>query len=247
MQGMEFEELKENWDKFGKTDPLWSIVSEDDRKGNKWEIEEFFATGEKEIERLLTYLASQNIELPKGQALDFGCGIGRVTQPMSRHFEVCHGVDIAPTMIELANHYNQQGDKCQFHLNEREDLKLFADGSMNFIYCVITFQNMAPRYTKKYIGEFLRLIAPNGLILFQVPSRPLNLRLKIKQRVPQFLLKQFYRLKYRQAPVMELHGIPKEEIVSLVTHHGGTILHIKEDRRAFEGWSSFQYLVTNGL
>ncbi len=240
---MDFKSLQHHWDKFGQTDPLWSILSMPNKTGNRWDVDEFFATGETEVERLIQYLASLDLTLPGGQALDFGCGIGRVTQPLAHHFEVCHGLDIAPTMIDLANQYNKQGNRCQFHLNEREDLSLFADGSLNFIYCVITFQNMAPRYTKQYLVEFLRILAPQGLLLFQIPSRPRALRLRIKQWIPQALLNQFYRLKYRDAPVMEMHGVPKDDVTSLVEAHGGQFVDIQKDQRAFAGWSSFQYLV----
>lgn len=246
MKGMDFKTLQDNWDKFGHTDPLWSILSMPNRKGNKWDIKEFFATGEKEVADLLAYLKAVQLSLPTGQALDFGCGIGRVTQPLCEHFEVCHGVDIAPSMIKMARELNQYGDRCQYHLNERQDLQQFADNTIDFIYCVITFQNMAPRYAKQYLQEFLRILAPHGLLIFQIPSEPRHWRLKIKQQLPQPLLNLFYRIKYNNEPVMEMHGVPKEEIFSLLNQHQGRLLHIKEDHRAFEHWFSYQYFVTKG-
>ncbi len=242
--GMDLTELQENWHKFGETDPLWAIVSMPDKEGNKWTLDEFFATGEKEMTTLLAYLESRQLKLPGGHALDFGCGIGRVTQPMCRYFEVCHGVDIAPSMIEMAKKYNRYGDKCRYYLNETDDLRLFSDKSIDFIYCVITFQNIAPRYSEKYIKEFLRILAPQGLLVFQIPSKPQNIRQKIKQILPQSVLKWFYKMKYHGKPVMEIHGIPQENVIQLLNEQRGTILDIREDKRAFNEWSSFQYCVT---
>jgi ubiquinone/menaquinone biosynthesis C-methylase UbiE len=244
MEGMDLHELQENWDKFGEVDPLWAIVSRPNMKDNKWDIDEFFASGEREVEILLAELKSLNLELPDGQALDFGCGIGRVTQPLSQHFELCHGIDIAPSMIEMARKHNKYGDRCQYHLNETDDLRIFADNSINFVLSLITFQNIAPRYSKKYIIEFLRILAPQGLIVFQIPSEPKRLRQRIKQKLPQSVLKQFYRFKYQEAPVMELHGVHRDEVVKLIKEYQGVILNIREDKRAFDEWTSFHYYVT---
>ena len=40
---MDLKQLQKNWDEFGKTDPLWAILTSPDRKGGKWDPEEFFA------------------------------------------------------------------------------------------------------------------------------------------------------------------------------------------------------------
>ena len=38
-----------------------------------------------------------------GTALDFGCGVWRLTQPLADHFKEVCGIDISPNFIELAN------------------------------------------------------------------------------------------------------------------------------------------------
>ncbi len=43
---MQFKELQRNWDEFGKTDPLWAILSVPELKGNKWDVEEFSGRAE---------------------------------------------------------------------------------------------------------------------------------------------------------------------------------------------------------
>lgn len=46
---MELKELQRNWDILGKEDPLWAIISFEDKKGNKWDLAEFFASGERRL------------------------------------------------------------------------------------------------------------------------------------------------------------------------------------------------------
>ncbi len=42
---MTFKRLRRNWDALGKTDPFWAILSVPDKKGNRWDLDEFLATG----------------------------------------------------------------------------------------------------------------------------------------------------------------------------------------------------------
>jgi hypothetical protein len=41
--------LRRHWDALGKSDPLWSNLTNDDKRGGKWDADEFFLTGEQEI------------------------------------------------------------------------------------------------------------------------------------------------------------------------------------------------------
>ncbi len=167
---MELKDLKKNWDAFGKQDPLWSILTDRTKKGNKWELEDFFKTGEEEIESILKYTESLGSSYSRRRALDFGCGVGRLTQALCKYFDECSGVDIAPSMIELARKYNRYGDKCKYYLNEANDLRLFEGNTFDFIYSKIVLQHMKPEYSTNYIKEFLRVLAPGGLLVFQIPS-----------------------------------------------------------------------------
>lgn len=159
---MELSDVKRTWDTFAKRDPLWDILTDPDKRGGRWDEDEFFATGEREVAEVLAHIASLGLELGKEMALDFGCGVGRLTQAMAGHFHQCYGVDISPTMIELANRYNRFGDRARYILNERDDLSCLDNLSFDFIYSSITLQHMQPRYSLNYIKEFLRLLKPEG-------------------------------------------------------------------------------------
>jgi SAM-dependent methyltransferase len=68
-----FKDLQRSWDKLGKIDPFWAILSDPSKKNNGWNGEEFFKTGEAEIEWLMDYIASLPVAIARGWALDFGC------------------------------------------------------------------------------------------------------------------------------------------------------------------------------
>ena len=167
---MELKQLQANWNEFGNQDPLWAILSAPEKRDGKWDLAEFFGTGREEVERVLDYLASLGVAVKRGNALDFGCGVGRLTQALALHFESCVGIDIAPSMIALARRYNQIGDRCQYLLNGSDDLAIVGGHRFDFIYSNIVLQHMAPQYSKRYVREFIRVLAPGGIAVFQVPS-----------------------------------------------------------------------------
>lgn len=175
---MELTELRKHWDAFGEIDPLWAILTESDKKGGRWDLAEFLEVGRRQIAETLAHVESLGLEVRSGRALDFGCGVGRLTQALGEHFRECDGVDIAPSMIEKAREYNRHGDRCRYHLNDRGDLGIFASGSFDFIYTWAVLQHINPRYSREYVKEFVRVLAPGGVLVFQLPIgrhlRPLD-------------------------------------------------------------------------
>lgn len=250
---MSIRDLQKNWNEFGKMDPLWSILTSPNKKGGKWDIHEFFATGKREIGAAMEHTKSLAINVPRRKALDFGCGVGRLTQALAHYFDEVYGVDIAPSMIELAKKYNRHGDKCHYYLNETNDLKLFPNNSFDLIYTAITLQHMEPRYSKNYIKGFLRILAPHGVLIFQLPSKPIiinetgaiNLKGLILRLVPRSLLYATRRkLKYGNQPRMEIYSIKRREVVEFLERSGAQIIDIKQAHDPILCFANWRYYVT---
>src|SRR5690349_13795690 len=75
------------WDRQAQRDPLWAILSDATKRDGKWDAARFFQTGSSEIASILYELEAQGFEVRRGAALDFGCGVGRLTQAMATQFE----------------------------------------------------------------------------------------------------------------------------------------------------------------
>jgi len=166
---MDLIEIKNNFETGAKDNALSVVLS--GKQGRKWEVNEFFETGEKEIREVIDYLKLLNINLGKQKVLDFGCGVGRLTQALVPYFSECAGVDISENMIKKADEFNKYGKKCRYIVNTADNLKMFPDNYFDFVYSNITLQHISPPYSFNYIKEFLRVIKPGGVILFQVPSK----------------------------------------------------------------------------
>ena len=166
----EFRHLQETWDALGAEDPLWAVLSAPGTRGNRWDPGRFFATGQAEINGLFDDLTARGARMRLGRALDFGCGVGRLTQALADRFERVDGVDIAPSMVAAARRFNRHGDRCAYHVNDRADLSLFRDGVFDLIYSRITLQHIPPEFTKRYIVEFARVLSPGGVAAVHIPA-----------------------------------------------------------------------------
>ena len=169
----ELERLQEHWNAFGEQDPLWAILSDPAKRGRGWEkdLEEFFASGRVEVDDVLRVLADRGVALQNGRALDFGCGVGRLTRALAERFDPCDGVDLAASMIERARELNEDGERMRFHHNPAPDLRLFDDKSFDFILSLIVLQHMEPKLMRGYMREFMRVLRPRGVAFFNVPER----------------------------------------------------------------------------
>jgi len=260
---MNLQELQRNWNRFGKQDPLWAVISYPEKKGGKWELEEFFQMGKDDISDLYAYLDELGVGAPRRQALDFGCGVGRLTQALAEKFDKVIGVDIAPSMINLARHYNRFTNRCSYYLNERDDLSLFKDNSFDLVCSLITLQHIHPRYVKRYLAEFLRVLAPGGVLYFQLPSRYLGreetpalsesghkgsgnrIRAIVKNVMPEPLKHAYRTLRdWNKEPQMEMYGIERHEVEALLKKQGGLVRDVVEKRSTLSRWESFCYCVT---
>jgi len=213
---------------------MWAILTDPAKAGGRWDADEFFATGVREVGALMEQAAAWRKPIARRSALDFGCGIGRLSQALADHFDSVYGVDISPKMIELAQQHNRKGARAEYMCSAAGDLSHFADGSIDMILSWITLQHMRPRYARRYIQEFLRVLAPGGLLVFQYPSQPIGLGVR---------LARWKALLSRPRP-MYMNGMDRQQVVELLGRGGARVLDIQQDDQAIPGYHSFCYAVT---
>jgi len=163
-------QLKEDWNKLAAKDALWAILSDPKKKNHKWQLEEFFKTGEEEVSNVLKELESLGLKISYKTCLDFGCGIGRLTQPFGKVFQESIGIDISEKMIAFAKDYNHRSN-CHFFVSDDKNLSLFPNNHFSFIYSNITFQHIHPSYALVYIRSCLRKLEREGLMIFQITTK----------------------------------------------------------------------------
>ncbi len=165
-------EVEANWETFAQADPMWAALMDPSKAGRRWSHEDFFATGEAEIATVLGHVERCGLSVHfQGKALDFGCGVGRLTQALAARFELAIGVDISPTMVNLANQSNGRPSRCRYVLNQGATLATLPSSEFAFVYTSVVLQHMPPDLATGYLLEFSRLLGPGGILVAQIPER----------------------------------------------------------------------------
>jgi len=223
---MGYKTSMKNWEGLAQNDALWSILTDKKKKGEKWNKQKFYTSGEQEVSDILGYISGQGIKSKDHEhALDFGCGAGRISRALASRFKKVTGVDASPTMLHLAREENQDMKrKLQFVLNQEEDLRQFPDNSFSITFSVITLQHIPQAQSLGFIAEFVRLIKPGGLAIFQVPTEDVR-QLNFLQRIRTAL-----RIRERLALLgigkgfqMDMHPISEDMITETILNAGGEV------------------------
>ncbi|HVT95826.1 MAG TPA: class I SAM-dependent methyltransferase [Bryobacteraceae bacterium] len=241
---MSLRALRRQWTMLGEQDPYWAIITAAGKDNNRWDVEEFFSTGVAEIDAAISYVSRVFPLAHRRSALDFGCGAGRLTQALASHFDSVCGVDISPPMIALANKHNLAPRRVEYLLNDRPHLKAFPGGHFDFIYSNITLQHMRPSLGRVYMAELVRVLAPGGALLFQLPTHFRRRSGWRKKRALQILYSEFWWLFRRPHRYLEMHGTPRERVEAILGAAGGRVLDVQPNENAGEDWHSVSYLVT---
>ena len=163
---------RQAWEDLGRVDPFWAVLNSPSQRHGRWDPAEFFATGEREVGSLMK--AAEELGLPhhRSSALDFGCGLGRMARSLAAHFESYTGVDISEPMITQARTWNRDCSRCRFILNTTGDLRAFEATSIDLIYSRFVLQHLPSHdLVRSYLRDFIRILKPGGLLVFQLPSR----------------------------------------------------------------------------
>ena len=212
----------------GRDDPMYAALSRNASRGNRWDPEAFFETGRTEIGDVMSYVASLGLPLQRGRALDFGCAVGRLTQALADHFRETVGVDIATSMVERAREYNAHGDRVTYVANAAPDLSLFDSASFDFIYSNKVLQHIPPENQLGYMREFVRVLRPGGVAVFQTRNGPV-----VRPGTPRALLYRLNRMYFRRfaqrirgRPAYEMHYAARARVEEEVCAAGGRIVDV---------------------
>jgi SAM-dependent methyltransferase len=167
-----FEEVRRDWTRLGADDPLWAVYVAADKRGGRWDPEQFLATGRSDVAASVAWLTDLGLGQKWSRILDFGCGAGRLSQALADYADEVVGVDVSPPMLEMARRLDVDG-RCRFVLNETSDLAAFETDSFDLVYSELVLQHLPAPVIDGYLAEFVRVLRPGGVALLQCTTRPL--------------------------------------------------------------------------
>ena len=231
------------WERNARADPLWAVLAASDKKGRRWDPREFFKTGARDVADIFAYFEQRDARPRDGRALDFGCGVGRLTQALATYMARVDGVDVSATMIDLARDYDRTG-RCQFTVNTAPDLRIFADGSFDLVLSILVLQHIPPPFDLAYLRELGRVVAPGGTLFFQAPHQR---RVAPKVRRAAYVRRLARRLLRREQVQLARFALPRETVRDALVAAGLELIEARPDVWAGDDWESFSYLARRPL
>jgi SAM-dependent methyltransferase len=241
---------RQDWDDLAALDPYWSVLTEPGKRFGGWDRQEFLRSGELEIERLMVTAKGFGLPRSRDSALDFGCGLGRLTRALARHFGQVWGVDISTRMVEQARELHHDVPNCTFQATD--GALAFPDARFDLIYSVLVLQHQPTRAAiRDMIRDLVRTLRPGGLLCFQLPSRlPLRRRVQLRRRLYGVLRAAGLgeRLLYERCGLhpIRMNAVAEAEVRAIVTGAGGQVLAARPDDHAGPEMASRLYFVTRG-
>ena len=103
-------------------------------------------------------------------ALEIGCGIGRLMIPLSSHVRSVVGTDVSSGMIAAATRRLDGLSNTSVRLTTGQDLSAFDSESLDLVYSVDTFPYLVlagQALVARHFNEILRVLRPGGdFVLF---------------------------------------------------------------------------------
>jgi SAM-dependent methyltransferase len=223
---------KQDWEELAAHDPLWAVLSAPGRRGGRWDPGEFFATGEADVEAALSLSDELGRPALRRRVLDFGCGVGRLARPFAARFDEYVGLDFAETMVARARALHRDVQDCTFVVHAKPDLRLFGDAQFDLVYSNLVLQHQPSKAAVwGYLSEFLRVVRPDGLVVFQLPTAlAFGRRLQPRRRVYALLRRLGVGVSFLQTTLalhpIRLIGVPEDEVRTQLESSGGEILRI---------------------
>ncbi len=122
-------------------------------------------------------------------ALDFGCGVGRVTIPLAELSAQVIAVDVAAQMLrEARKNCAERGLENVTFLSTAEFVAT-PGASADFVHSFIVLQHIAPRAGYRFIEKLVSVLQPNGIGVIHIcfsdgRSRLRRLLSALKANVP---------------------------------------------------------------
>ena len=225
----------ESWREFGRSDPYFGVLStERFRAGNLDEgaLREFFAGGESHVADVLdTFARHLGRNIAKGDALDFGCGVGRLVLPLARRFDRVVGVDVSEAYIaEASRNAAREG---LANISFVQSLDGLEGRQFDLVHSYIVFNHIPWTRGKILIGQLFALLRESGVMALQVLHRrragPLRRAVSWGRRnfLPLHGLINVLRGRPWFEPLMQGNEYRLDDVLTLLHELGARDFHVR--------------------
>jgi ubiquinone/menaquinone biosynthesis C-methylase UbiE len=154
------------WEHYGKNDPYFGVLTADTYHLKILDAEakgQFFGSGTRYVNGLMTALRDlAGPSFAPSRVLDFGCGVGRLTIPLSLCCTEAVGVDISDGMLAEAARNAEEQQLTNVSWVKADETLSRVTGSFDLIHSFIVFQHIAKEHGLVMLRKLISLLREGG-------------------------------------------------------------------------------------
>ena len=215
-----FDRIGAAWRHFGETEPHWSVLTNEDFRQDRLaeNVDRFYASGHDDVETHLNMLRRAALPISFGKAMDFGCGVGRLSLALAEHAHQVVGVDISPPHLRLAAERARDAGIANVSfepIGSVHDLDGYR--GFDFILSRIVLQHNPPPVMAALFAKLLAALAPGGAAIIQMPTYMHGRRFSAAEYLAS------------DQPQMEMNGLPQLIVFRLIEEADCQLIEVRED------------------
>lgn len=202
-----------DWEELARREPYFAVLTNVrylKRHADPGTRAAFFASGEETIADLLSRIdTALKRRIRPRNALDFGCGVGRLTLPLARRAERVTGCDVSPTMLELARGNAEEAGLRNVTFIPPQAIEAPHEQRFDFICSLLVFQHIPTVVGYPLFARLLASLEGGGVAAIHLPfhrrggrlrgfARGLRARFEIVHRLASIARRDPLRLPYMQ-------------------------------------------------
>jgi SAM-dependent methyltransferase len=139
-----------DWELFAQREPYFAVLTEERFLRDRVDVDAFYATGDADVARLFELIGP---DFHPRSALDFGCGVGRLTLALAKRVPEVAGCDASETMLAIAR---SAVPSATFTAQ-------LPDRTFDFIVSLIVFQHIPVAEGEAIVDRLLAMLSPDGV------------------------------------------------------------------------------------
>ncbi len=178
-----------DWERFGAEDPYYSVLNTEAYKKEYLTDAlraQVLETGETSTQTFLNFAQQHFNDMGMERALEFGCGVGRMSIALARRFQHICALDISPSMLIEAQANSQLLGVTNIEFALSDDNLSRAAGKFDFALSYLVFQHIPQKRGVQIIRQILGRLNPGGVAALHVTcyrtSSPLRQSIHIVRR-----------------------------------------------------------------